>query len=310
MPQKIKTLKTSDWFHEDGFPIVVEPRNPQQPFGLHNHEFCEIAIITGGTGLHVTGELSWPISSGDAFVISGQRPHTYKNMENLSLVNILFQPAKLSWEEQELFDVPGYHALFALEPTWRVDHEFESRLRLSQSDLANVMLLVDQLENELEERSLGFRCMASGLFMQITCYLSRCYGRKSCSDSQSLLRIAEAISHLETHYREPINLEGLARIAHMHERGLLRAFKKALGLSPIAYLIRVRVSRATELLRNEDMSITDVAFELNYEDSSYFSRQFQEIMGMTPRNYRSHLLQARSKSRQPAALFKPLPHSG
>jgi len=299
MPQEIVTLETSDWFHEDGFPIAVDIRDPQPVFRLHNHEFCEVVLITGGTGLHVTGKQSWQISSGDAFVITGKRPHNYENMENLSLINILYQPGKLGWEEQKLADVPGYHALFTLEPAWRVDHEFESRLRLSQHDLANVILLVDQLENELNERSLGFRCMASTLFLQIACYLSRCFGHSSCSDSQSLLRIAEAISHLETHYNEPINLEGLAKIAHMPKRSFLRAFKKAMGLSPIAYLIRVRISHATELLHDEKMSITDVAFELNYEDSSYFTRQFQEIMGMTPRDYRNNLLQARSESRLP-----------
>lgn len=300
MPPEIETLKTSDWFHKDGFPLAVEQRHPQTPFGIHNHEFCEIVIITGGTGLHVTGKQSWAISSGDAFVISAKRSHTYEDMEDLSLVNILFQPEKLSWEKQELGDLPGYHVLFTLEPAWRVNHEFESRLRLSSHDLAKVVLLVDHLEEELQERAPGFRCMATTLFAQITCHLSRCYelSASSCTDSQSLLRIAEAISYLETHYAEPIHLEDLAEIAHMPKRSLLRAFKKALGLSPIAYLIRVRISRAVELLRgNEKMSITDIAFELNYEDSSYFTRQFQEIMGMTPRDYRAQLLQARSKSR-------------
>jgi len=95
----------------------------------------------------------------------------------------------------------------------------------------------------------------------------------------------------------------------MPKRSFLRVFKKAMGLSPIAYLIRVRVSRAAELLQNDEMSITDVAFELNYEDSSYFTRQFQEIMGMTPRDFRNNLLQARSKSRQPLSPFESLTSS-
>ena len=51
----IRTLRKEDWFHSDGFPIVVARRDPQEPFGLHAHEFSEIVIITGGTGLHVTG---------------------------------------------------------------------------------------------------------------------------------------------------------------------------------------------------------------------------------------------------------------
>ncbi len=287
MSHEIETLKTSDWFHSDGFPIAVEVREPQTPFGLHNHEFCEIVLITGGSGQHVTGKQSWEMHAGDAFVISGKRPHTYEDMENLSLANILYQPEQLNLEEdQGLATLPGYHALFTLEPTWRVDHEFESRLHLSPKDLSNVLLLLGELESELEERKPGFRCMANTLFTQIVCYLSRCYGQSSSTNSKSLLRIGEAISHLETHYSQSISLEDLAQIAHMPTRSFQRAFKKALGVPPITYLIRVRVSRAAELLRNKELSITDVAFELNYEDSSYFTRQFQTIMGMTPKNYR------------------------
>ncbi len=286
MVQAIETLKTSDWFHEDGFPIAVEVRSLHPSFGLHNHEFSEIVLITGGSGKHVTGKQSWTIRAGDAFVISGKQTHAYEDLDDLSLVNILYQPEQLSWEGQGLAELPGYHALFTLEPTWRVEHEFRSRLQLSPHDLANVMRLLNKLEEELKERSPGYRCIATTLFMQIACTLSRCYGNYSSTNTKRLLHLAEAISHLERCYDEPVSLEELAKIAKMPTRSFQRAFRKSLGVPPITYLIRVRISHAAELLRNKELSITDVAFELNYEDSSYFTRQFQTIMGMTPKEYR------------------------
>ena len=73
MPHSI--LKRIDWFHPDGFPIAVERRDPQEPFGLHAHEFTEIVIITAGRGEHVTGKESYPLNAGDAFVIGGSRYH-------------------------------------------------------------------------------------------------------------------------------------------------------------------------------------------------------------------------------------------
>ena len=288
MSQEIKTLKTSDWFHSDEFPIAVEVRKPQTPFGLHNHEFCEIVLITGGTGKHVTGEQAWAIHAGDAFVISGLQTHTYEEMEDLCLMNILYQPEQLSWEVQGLAALPGYHALFTLEPALRAEHEFKSRLQLSPLALANVMHLLDKLEDELKKRSPGYRCMATTLFMQIVCTLSRNYENCSSTNSQSLLRLAEAISHLERYYDEPISLVELARIAKMPTRSFQRAFKISMGVTPITFRNQVRVSRAVELLRNKEMSITDVAFELKYEDSSYFTRQFKTIVGMTPKEYRRH----------------------
>lgn len=71
----VATLKVNDWFHSDGFPIVVEPRDPQPPIGMHDHEFSEIVVVTGGRGFHVTVDKRWPIAAGDAFVITGNIPH-------------------------------------------------------------------------------------------------------------------------------------------------------------------------------------------------------------------------------------------
>lgn len=282
----VETLKTVDWFHPDGFPVAVEPRDSQPPFGLHDHEFCEIVVVTGGRGLHVTGEDSWSIGAGDAFVITGNRPHAYEDLDQLALYNILYQPEKVLLEESDLVAITGYRALFTMEPAWRTTHEFNSRLHLASEDLATAAILIQRLDEELLARAPGFRCVSTSLFKQLVCFLSRCYGRSKDPDSASLLRIAAAISELETNYRKPIDLHHLASIARMSKRSLLRAFHKALGVSPIAYLIHIRIMRACDFLTHrEDLSITDIAYLVGFEDSNYFSRQFHRITGVTPSTF-------------------------
>ncbi|MEI7728544.1 MAG: helix-turn-helix domain-containing protein [Verrucomicrobiota bacterium] len=281
-----KKLKTNEWFHQDGFPIAVERREPQAPFGMHAHEFSELVLITSGSGWHVTTKESWPLSAGDVFVISGSRPHTYERMDRLCLVNVLFQPDKLNLA---LFDLPtlaGYHALFTLEPAWRRRHQFKSRLHLSPPELRTVLGYLEQLETELKHRAPGFAFLSMANFMQIIGYLSRCYHRAWNPDSRALLRIAEAISHLETHYREPIELPLLAATAHMSRRSFMRAFQAATGNSPIAYLIQLRINRAANLLRQTDEPVTEIAFQVGFNDSNYFTRQFRSQMGVSPRVYR------------------------
>jgi AraC-like DNA-binding protein len=282
----VRKLKTEDWFHADGFPVAVERREPQEPFGLHAHEFSELVVITEGSGWHVTGPESWPLSAGDVFVISGSRPHHYREMNHLCLVNILFQPAKLRMEWLDLPALPGYHALFTLEPAWRSRHQFKSRLRLTANELGFVLGLIDQLDEELKTRAPGFGFLATAELMLIIGYLSRCYGRSPDPDSRALWRIAQAITHLETHYREPMNLDSLASMAHMSKRSFLRAFQAALGSSPIAYLIQLRINRAARLLRQNQDPITDVAFNAGFSDSNYFTRQFRKVLGVSPRRYR------------------------
>ena len=284
----VTVLKTKDWFHADGFPIAVERREPQGPFGEHTHEFSELVLITGGTGLHVTGDESMPLAAGDCFVISGPRPHTYQDMRDLRLVNILFDPRRLPMRRVDLASLPGYHALFAIEPTWRKRHEFRSRLHLSATDIGLTVELCERLEAELKARAPGFGFMATAFFMQLTGFLSRCYGASKNPDSRAVLRVAEAISHLESNYADAVGLDDLADIAGLSVRSFCRAFQAAMGCSPIQYLIRLRVNRAAALLRQGDLSVTDIAFKVGFQDSNYFTRQFHKLTGVTPRGYRRH----------------------
>lgn len=284
MPHAV--LKRKDWFHPDGFPIAVERRDPQEPFGLHAHEFAEIVIITAGRGTHVTGTESYPLAAGDVFVIGGSRPHDYHSMERLCLVNILFQPEKLNLRTWDLRTLPGYHALFTLEPAWRRRHGFSSRLRLAPAELGAAMASVDSLDAELRARTAGFQFMATAAFMQLVGHLSRCFARAKNADSRALLRIGGAISHLELNCDQPVELDRLAAMARMSKRNFLRCFHAALGTSPIAYLIQLRVQRAAGLLRRTDRSVTEIAFQAGFSDSNYFARQFRKTLGLTPREYR------------------------
>lgn len=282
----MRILKKEDWFHADGFPIVVERREPQKPFGLHAHEFSEVVIITGGKGLHTTDEDSYELTCGDVFVIGGDRAHDYLNMEDLRLLNILFDPTELPMAMKDLPSMPGYHSLFTLEPAWRKRHQFSSRLRLPPNELVECIRTVEQIEHELQERSGGFGVMATALFMQLVAYLSRCYSRSYNPLNKSLLRIVEAISHIESHYVEPITLDELTEISGMSRRNFLRTFETTMGCPPITYLIRLRVRRACELLRHHELSITEIAMTVGFNDSNYFSRQFRGVTGTSPREYR------------------------
>ena len=293
----MRVLKRQDWFHADGFPIAVARRDPQEPFGLHTHEFAEIVLVTGGKGIHVTGEDSYELSSGDAFVIGGDRPHDYVDMEELSLINILFEPDRLPLGMADMHSISGFHALFTLEPAWRMRHKFDSRLRLTPADLFQAVRLVDQLDEELTTRSRGFGVVAISSFLQLAVFLSRCYDESRNPMNKMLLRIAHAITYLETNYSEPITVETLVEISGMSRRNFMRTFESAMGCPPINYLIRIRMKKACEMLEETEDSITDIAMKVGFNDGNYFSRQFKSLMDTTPSAYRA--------STRRSALSKP-----
>lgn len=281
-------LKIDDWFHPDGFPISVERREPQEPFGAHSHEFAELVIVTGGTCLHVCGPDSWELTTGDVFVVSGSREHEYRDPVDLRLVNILYQPERLKMALLDLPSVPGYHALFTLEPSRRKRQSTTgTRLRLNDKEMARLTAFTDRLEAELKARDAGFGFMATAIFMQIAGHLSRAYGRSPSPDGKALLRIGEALSHLERNIHRDVDLEELSAIAHMSRRSFLRVFQSATGTSPLAWVIGKRVQRACGLLRHTDKRVTEIAFDVGFNDSNYFTRQFTRVTGLSPRNYRA-----------------------
>jgi AraC-like DNA-binding protein len=91
---------------------------------------------------------------------------------------------------------------------------------------------------------------------------------------------------IDREYAEPLDVEALARGAHMSAGHLSREFRRAFGESPYSYLMTRRIERATALLRRGDMSVTDVCFAVGCSSLGTFSTRFSELVGLPPSRYR------------------------
>lgn len=280
-------LRKQDYFDDPALPLQVHIRDPQPEFPLHAHGFDELVIILRGTAIHRVDGQPFPVKSGDVFVVSGKHEHQYQDMHGLALANILFDSRALQMNQWDIRALPGFHALFALEPVLRTQQKFNSRLHLSERQLNRANELLHDLHREIEARSPGYRMMARGLFMQLAVFLSRCYSEKPEAESIDLLRLGDAIARIETGFAEKITLDDLARTAHLSKRHFQRIFQECIGRSPIDHLLHVRVQKSAELLRHSSKPITDIAFDCGFSDSNYFTRQFRKIMHQTPGEYRA-----------------------
>ncbi len=91
---------------------------------------------------------------------------------------------------------------------------------------------------------------------------------------------------IDREYAQPLDVEALARGAHMSAGHLSRAFKRAYGESPYGYLMTRRIERAMALLRRGDLSVTEVCFAVGCSSLGTFSTRFSELVGMPPSAYR------------------------
>jgi AraC-like DNA-binding protein len=99
-------------------------------------------------------------------------------------------------------------------------------------------------------------------------------------------RAVEAALFLDAHAHEPVDLERTAGEVGLSAFHFLRLFSQVLGVTPHQYLVRTRLRRAARLLCEPDRAVTDIAFEVGFQDLSNFVRTFHRAAGVSPRGFR------------------------
>ncbi|MCK4563784.1 MAG: AraC family ligand binding domain-containing protein, partial [Verrucomicrobia bacterium] len=212
------------YFGLSGFPIAVRrvrtdaAHAPSHPHDLteveHSHDFCELVIVTRGSAFHCLENTEFPVTAGDVFLLQGRQKHYFHGRENLDLINIMYDPGKIALPENELRKLPGYCAMFLLEPTYRRQHRFASRLHLKRVPLARVEQLAEEMERECEQAEPGHEVALRAKLLELMVFLSRAYTSTDSTEAHALLRVGHVIGALENDFSKKWKLDDLPRIAH------------------------------------------------------------------------------------------------
>jgi AraC-like DNA-binding protein len=119
---------------------------------------------------------------------------------------------------------------------------------------------------------------------------------------RDLARLRRVRDRIDREYAQPLDVEALARGAHMSAGHLSREFKRAYGEAPYGYLMTRRIERAMALLRRGDLSVTEVCFAVGCSSLGTFSTRFTELVGMPPSTYRRQ--EAHTTSGIPSCVAK------
>jgi AraC-like DNA-binding protein len=117
-----------------------------------------------------------------------------------------------------------------------------------------------------------------------------------------LVWLRRARDRIDREYAQPLDVEALARGAHMSAGHLSRQFRIAYGESPYGYLMTRRIERAMALLRRGDLSVTDVCFAVGCSSLGTFSTRFTELVGVPPSIYRRD--ESRATAGMPSCVVK------
>ncbi len=99
-------------------------------------------------------------------------------------------------------------------------------------------------------------------------------------------RMSGVLDYISAHFAEPITIRKLAAVAGLSISQFDRRFRRAFGQTPSRFLIRYRLTRASQLLVRTDQIISRIAQETGFFDHSHFSREFRAMFGVSPGRYR------------------------
>lgn len=101
--------------------------------------------------------------------------------------------------------------------------------------------------------------------------------------SRELARVHE---YTMRHLSESISVESLASIAGMSQRGLTDRFAREIGVSPLAYVRRLRLAEVERMLRQTNLAVSEIAHQCGFYDHAHLTRTFRSHTGMTPMEFR------------------------
>jgi len=247
-------------------------------------DLSQLIVVTGGEGQHHTDYGTYPLHTGHVFVVSGDQTHSITDCETYV---VRYDPVQFLKPTTDTTCLPGYHALFHIEPQYRLNEDLDYYLHLDLEMLNQVTDLIGLMHDEYLRQTPGFQTIIMAYFMQLVVYLSRQYNAENAPET--LWRLARVLAHIEVNYGGSITLEDLAELADMSINHFLRTFKRTFGLSPIDYVIRQRLLKACQLMQHSNAPIHQIAAQVGFADGNYFSRQFRKVMGKTPRDLRKEL---------------------
>lgn len=278
--------RRSTYFPNPCIPVGLWHVRGQLTYEDHDHDFFEIAVIASGKGRHGFSGMVLPVEAGDVFVVKPGEIHSWKETQELDLLNIMISDLEAIPELLQLRAHPAFDAIFFHEPKLRNQQKGRGRLHLNLAGLNEVLNLERRLEHALHRQEQPFPLIARLVFLNLVSLLCESYMAAPQEEQRTALRIAEAVRHLEVHFADPPSHEELAAITHSSVPNFYRLFRAATGTTPSSYVNQLRLREAGRLLRQSSQAITEIAYSVGFADSNYFSKIFHKYQGMSPSQFR------------------------
>lgn len=261
---------------------------------LHWHNEMEFLLLTGGDLLFQIEDTSFELHTGDAIFIPCGTLHSARSIStaSVSFYALVFSPEFII----SSFDTAAYNAYVL--PV--MHNNLKYAVVLKNDDTFWHQEILDRLNYFFfSEPNKELFIRGQLLLLWNTLYQNHIAGiTKSGSSAVNRLntnhilseQLQPVIDYMQKNYAQALTLDELSSIVHLSDGQFCRSFKHLTGMTPFAYLVRLRILESCHDLSATNKKITDIATTHGFNNISYYNRAFLKVMNITPTEYRRQFL--------------------
>lgn len=260
--------------------------HPDGKVPWHWHPEIELTLVLEGLVRVLVNNEEYYIGPGDGMFINSNVLH-YKepaSVGKVCTVNHVFNPNIIAGQYQSVFTQQYVLPLVECQ-------EFNSFI-FRENEVAYKMVneKIQHAYDVTEQELFGYEMMARNDFSDIWLVLYEA-ARDKIGDNKKINTLKEErvkymMIYIHKNFADKLTLEQIADAANISKRECLRCFSEILNMTPFHYLMEYRVRKASEYLRNSNQSISEIGYNCGFSGTSYFTKLFKELRGMTPSEYR------------------------
>lgn len=254
---------------------------------LHQHHELQITYIIKGSGTLLLEDFIGEFHPGNVFVIGPNVSHVFRSNEQLPVdsevmnahsLSLYFDPNFLG---QRFLDLPEVHQL----------HHFIKKsykgLQINHPIAAQIAVMITQLRKKKAFDQLIAMLEILNVLSNTDNYtlLSKTLPKKSLSPNLEK-RLNDVFSYTMEHYAKVITLDEIAQLANMTTSAFCKYFKLHTRKTYVQFLNEIRIGNACKLLRENQMTIEQIAYATGFNNMANFNRKFKQINNITPSGFR------------------------
>ncbi len=285
--------------NEISYPVQIQfidlSKMYMQRIRWHWHPEIEVLLITKGQIILTADNKETRIEAGQGIFLNQNVMHSVNPVDaktDCCLYSAMFDPSFLFGYGNTM--IAGKY----LSPV--LNSPALKTLFLDSNDPVSCSLM-DNIHSVISantDKAYGYELITKSLLCQFWVHLlgiltpQTAPNRQPHSLSLDEIRVKDAILYIESHYAEQITLEQIAYSVHISKSECCRCFKRVLQFTPIEYLMRYRILKAVTMMQDNDPSyrnISDLAFNVGFNNVSYFNKVFKQYVKCTPSEYKKNL---------------------